>query len=205
MCGIFGYHGPNGPDPTLFGSIALEAGRRGPHGFGWAARHPDLGGSRLSGEHRPGTLSGHLADINRMVAGASTVLGHCRLATVGDWQDAGQLQPILSSGHAVAHNGVIDNPDDLEPGAATDSIALARAYARLRYDAVSPYTALDKLMGTAQARSWAVVVLDSNGRLYAHRHYHPLWRLITGGGIYLSSRRFHPDCDLLPEDIPTLI
>ena len=132
---------------------------------------------------------------------ATSILGHARLATVGDWRRVDQLQPITVAGYAVAHNGVIDNPDDLAgPGHPTDSIALAHAYAALRADGMHPFTALDKLVALARQRAWAVVVLDTNGRLYAHRHYHPLWRLDRPAGTYLSSQRFDPAAELVPAD-----
>ena len=151
----------------------------------------------LACTHHPTPLDEQLDAIRTLRS--TTILGHARLATVGDWRQVNQLQPVTVSGFALAHNGVIDNPADLAgPGHATDSIALAHAYAALRLEGVHPITALDKLVAAAIQRAWAIVVLDTNGRLYAHRHYHPLWRLDTDRGAYLSSQQFHPDAELLP-------
>lgn len=201
MCGIFGFHGPGAPDPGLLTTAAALAGRRGPHGCGWATR--DEWGTRTV--RHPSPLTERLDEVGRI--GARAVLGHSRLATMGDWRDVRQLQPFTVAGHALAHNGSIANPDDLYPGAATDSEALAHAYAAFRVAGRSPYAALEFLLGAiAQHTAWAVVVLDTTGRLYAHRHYHPLYRLDTGGeGVYLSSQRFHPAAELLPEDTAVLV
>lgn len=197
MCGLFGFYGTRSPDPELLTSAAAAAGRRGPHGCGWATRTPPMVG--LERTCHPGPLTDQLDTVRQIRA--TSVLGHARLATVGDWRQLDQLQPITVAGYALAHNGVIDNPGELAgPDHPTDSIALAHAYAALRAEGLHPFTALDKLVAAADQRAWAIAVLDTNGRLYAHRHYHPLWRLDTPRGIYLSSQQFDPAAQLVPAD-----
>jgi glutamine phosphoribosylpyrophosphate amidotransferase len=213
MCGIFAYRGTAAPElPTLTAAAAV-AGNRGPHGCGWAIQEAAHGGQSAVWYH-PGPLGNHIHELRATVAAfrQPTVLGHARLATVGDWRDAAQLQPVIADGYALAHNGVIRNPDQLWPaGAPTDSIALARAYAALRRGhppgatdrraGTHPAEALAKLMAVAEQTAWAVVVLDADGHLYAHRHYHPLYAVRDPDGVYLSSQRFGPRCEPLPEDV----
>jgi glutamine phosphoribosylpyrophosphate amidotransferase len=214
MCGIFAYRGTSAAlELPALTAAAVSAGRRGPHGCGWAIREATPGGQSAVWHH-PGPLANYIHELRTAAAAfrQPTILGHARLATVGDWRDVDQLQPVIADGHALAHNGVISNPDQLWPaGAPTDSIALARAYAELRRGhppgatdrraGMHPADALAKLMATAEQQAWAVVVLDTDGHLYAHRHYHPLYAVRNPGGVYLSSQRFGPRCVPLPEDI----
>lgn len=195
MCGIFAYTGVGPPDPQLLLAAAEGAGRRGPHGCGWVTYNP--GTPPVCVRHL-GPLGPHRDALTAITD--TRVLGHARLATVGDWQAPEQLQPALAGAHAVAHNGVIDNPDDLAPDAITDSYALAAAYAAMRGHGVPPTDTLAKLAAVFTARSWVVVVLDVDGQMYAHRRYHPLHRLATNVGTYLSSWAFHPDARPVAED-----
>jgi asparagine synthetase B (glutamine-hydrolysing) len=209
MCGIFAYRGDRPPQAALLEAAALAAGRRGPHGCGWSLQDRLPGSSSderyiLAHERWPGPFPDYREDFLRAIVGrvSPTVLGHARLATMGDWRDINQLQPVLAGAIAVAHNGVIANPDELWPaGAPTDSIALGYAYADLRTHGVGPVEALDKLMAAAEQTAWAVVALDLNGHLYAHRRYHPLYMAQDDhNGWYLSSQRFSPRCVALPEN-----
>lgn len=193
MCGIFGYHGTGSPDPLILRAAASGAGRRGPHGYGFAFRRPD---GALYGWHEIGPVN-----LDRLPqVGFNVILGHARLATVGDWRQREQLQPIVVDQHAIAHNGVISNPDDLTPHCVTDSIALAQAYGRLRREDVTPWEALEKLIASAEQRAWAIAVLDSSGPIYVHRHYHPLYSYRDDRGTYLSSQPFHDGATELGED-----
>ena len=194
MCGIFAFTGRE-PDRALLEQAALGAGRRGPHGWGWAARNDDR---PLVAHHYTVPLADSLDIVGDL--SATAILGHARLATVGDWRQHDQLQPIVVAGYALAHNGVIRNADQLDPGHATDSIALAHAYARERTAGRHPYEALDKLVATAEHEAWAIVVLDTNGALYANRHYHPLYLHKSRGGVYLSSHRLTTGDEALPPD-----
>jgi predicted glutamine amidotransferase len=201
MCGIFAYTGIT-PKADVLTAAALEAGRRGPHGHGWIARQAD-GSYR---EHRQlGALNG---DVGLLTSGPPprAVLGHARLATVGDWADINQLQPITVDGHAVAHNGTVYNSPTL--GSAllpTDSAALAFQYAMGREQGHAPAAALARVLEIAEQVSWAIVILDRDGQLIAHRHRHPLYQLRIPWGVYLSSRPFADGCQLLPEDKITVI
>jgi asparagine synthetase B (glutamine-hydrolysing) len=194
MCGIFAYHGTGAPDPDLLDAAASEAARRGPHGHGWVTRFP---GGELSEHRQLGELNGDLALLHDA---AGTVLGHARLATFGSWSDPEHFQPVVTAGHAIAHNGNVYNAGDLAAGAPTDTHALAVAYAALRTAGTPPGQALAELIARVRQQAWAVVILDADGTLLAHRHYHPLYASQSEGGVYVSSRPFHPSCAMLPAD-----
>ncbi len=206
MCGVWGFRGIK-PDPHLLWKAAEGASRRGPHGVGWAWTD---GPPYLQIMRAPGSIGPQRANIAALTA--SFIVGHARLATMGDWTSVDELQPAVSITegpdrplpHAIAHNGVIRNPDYLWPDAPTDSWALAHAYAAVR-ETRSPLDALDVLMKDADQVSWAVLVLDGTGLLVAHRNRHPLWVLDTDYGSYASSARFHPGCRALPEGQAVLV
>jgi predicted glutamine amidotransferase len=195
VCGIFAYHGAGRPDPELLTAAAVEAARRGPHGHGWVTRQPD---GTLTEHRQLGPLNGDLAALRE--ASATAILGHARLATSGAWDDTACFQPVTIAGHAIAHNGNVYNADELAAGAPTDTYALAIEYAALRAAGILPSQAFAEAIGKARQEAWAVVILDAGGGLHAHRHYHPLYALQADGGAYVSSRQFHPACELLPED-----
>ncbi|GAA4626939.1 hypothetical protein GCM10023196_037220 [Actinoallomurus vinaceus] len=195
MCGIFAYESSTPPDPELLVEAAVSASVRGPHGYGWVTRSPD------SAHHELGPVDpGKVRELT-----AAVVLGHARLATVGDWQDVAQLQPITAAGHALAHNGVVHNSAALGSHADTDSMLLAHLYATLRAAGHTPPDALTRLTKAASQQAWAIVVLDADGHLYAHRRYHPLYRHREADGVYLSSQPITPSGQLIPEDRPVLV
>jgi glutamine phosphoribosylpyrophosphate amidotransferase len=199
MCGIFAYSGTGPPDPDLLWAAADGAAQRGPHGYGWVTSN---GGGDLTIQHRLGALeadSGALTTIT-----ATRVLGHARLGTASGGDDPFALQPVVADGHALAHNGHVYNARELDFEARTDSTALARVYNRLRKN-TRPVQALADLARMADQRAWAIVVLDSTGGLYAHRHYHPLFWWRADDGVYVSSQHRHPDAAPVPEDRPVAV
>lgn len=200
MCGIFAFHGTGPVQPSMLAAVAVAAGRRGPHGTGCYAR--DHTGT-WQGDRRLGPVDRHLPWVTAL-AGA-TVLGHTRLATASNHRQVDALQPTITpGGDAVAHNGVIRNPLDLWPHPQpSDSAALALAYNALRDARVDPFAALEKLLTAADHVSWAVVVADRDGRLYAHRAHHPLYAHRSAEGVYLCSQPVSPDAEPLPEHVTT--
>ncbi|MCZ7478810.1 class II glutamine amidotransferase [Micromonospora sp. WMMC273] len=191
MCGIFAYAGSVPPETGHLAAAASGAARRGPHGHGWIARNPD-------GRHHLHTALGPLTHtaLHRIPATATALLGHARMATVGRYDDPDALQPWLVNAadgrvHAVVHNGNVYNADRLSdrPGAVTDSHALALAYADLRAAGLTPPVAIKALVDRAQQHAWVIAVLDSDGRLYGHRHRHPLYTCTAGSGaVYWTSQ-----------------
>lgn len=204
MCGIFAYAGRRPPEPVHLAAAALGASRRGPHGHGWVARNPG-GGTVIRADL--GRLDPR---VPALPADATTVLGHARMATVGQHDDLRGLQPLITDAtrpahagnqkHYVAHNGNVYNPDDLAPRAVTDSAALATAYANARLSGLEPKAAIADVIDRADQRAWVLVVLDAfDGRLYGHRFDHPLYTCTPlSGGTYWSSNPCCPYADLLP-------
>lgn len=204
MCGIFGYAGALPADPVHLTTAATGAGRRGPHGHGWAARTPD---GAVTLHTSLGPLDA--ARLRGIPAGSSAILGHARMATVGRYDDLAALQPWLADAglpgvgavHALVHNGNVYNANRLtDRPTVTDSHALALAYAQLRGSGLTPPVALKQLLDRAQQHAWAIVVLDADGRLYGHRYRHPLYRCNPPyGGVYWSSQPCCETAVLLPE------
>lgn len=195
MCGIFAFHGRT-PDPDLLAACINGASRRGPHGHGWAV----LDTSRSYMQRQLGTLADNTSRIvDACLDLDGTVLGHARMATSGSWNREENLQPFLVNETAIAHNGVIYNPDDLSVNAPTDTVAFTRAFHELRATGLTKPQTVEKLLATAQQTAWAIAVADRDSIL-VHRHYHPLYVLQAANGVYLSSHRFHADAEPVPAD-----
>jgi glutamine phosphoribosylpyrophosphate amidotransferase len=192
VCGIFAYAGIGSPDPDVLEACALAAGRRGPHGHGWITRD----GADMEVVRRLGPVADSVKEIRDITA--HLVLGHARLATFGDWQDPEQLQPIVAWRHGLAHNGSVYNAATMSPWAATDSIALASAYAAMRAAGQPPQAALDALVAGCQQHAWAIVIADADGSMLAHRSYHPLYTWPHKRGNYVCSWPLDPAAELLP-------
>ncbi|MBA9005971.1 class II glutamine amidotransferase [Thermomonospora cellulosilytica] len=188
MCGIFAYLGPARPDPDLLEAAATAAASRGPHGHGWAT-------SASTTRHEFGPLPP--AAVRDLTDRA--VIGHARLATTGDYRDRTGLQPVAAGGHWLAHNGTVRNWRTLTPDAASDSVALAELYAHHRRQLDGPH-ALRAALADADTAAWALLVLDVDGSLVVWRRGLPLWQHRHPTGLYLASRRFHPDAAPVPED-----
>lgn len=176
VCGIFAFTGLAAPDVDLLTSVAGKAAQRGPHSHGWA-------GHGLAAHRRLGPLD------TRSLTGitGTRLIGHARLATVGAHDDLAGIQPIAADGHLLVHNGTVTNWRDLVPHAHTDTGALAELYAAARRAALSPAGALRYVLVRAEQKAWAIVVLDADGTLLAHRHGLPLWSYTHSTGTYLAS------------------
>lgn len=191
MCGIFAYAGTI-PDPELVTAIAQAAATRGPHAHGWTTG---------TATHR---ALGPLDPAKAATMTSPRLLGHTRLATFGRYDDPTGIQPVTADGHHVALNGNIYNPTVVHPGTwPTDTHHLAHAYADARAADRDPRAALEHVFRTVESEAWAVVVLDATGTLVAYRCRLPLWHYRTPDGVYLASRRFHPQAQPVPENTLT--
>jgi asparagine synthetase B (glutamine-hydrolysing) len=195
VCGIFAYTGQGAPDRELLTAITRAAATRGPHAHGWT--DGDVTYHAL-GPMDPAAAAEGCQDAVRC-------LGHARLATFGKYDDIDAVQPISVSDHHVAFNGNIYNPTDVYPGEwPADTHHLAHAYATARAAGQGPGEALARALAPARMSAWAVVVLDACGALVAFRSGLPLFTHQADGGLYLASRRFHPDAEAVPEKTLTL-
>lgn len=178
MCGIFAWAAQTttiDPDQRLLERAVLGAAARGPHAHGWTTpgqtTHRALGSLDLSALPRP----------------RLRLLGHARLATIGQPRDLAAVQPIEIDGHHLVHNGNAATAYREHPQAASDSAALALIYATHRLHGHSPATALTYTAACIDS-PWALAVLDVNGSLLVSRHGLPLHSLrTTAHGLYLSS------------------
>lgn len=89
MCGLAGTVGPAFPE------LMALAAQRGPHCYGVA---------------RDGALqviAGGRYRAHRSTLGRGVALGHCRMASDGQYYDMFRAQPLVLHGLCIAHNGVI--------------------------------------------------------------------------------------------------
>lgn len=185
MCGILAWRGDTAPDPELYADLERYAGRRGPDGHGWWTPHEGSG-----------RALGQLKNLPRDPQAG--ILGHSRLATLGDSGFAG-VQPVIMGGTALVHNGNIYNWKDLAPDAATDSFALGAVYAQFRDNGERPEIALEHALALSHYEATALILWDEDGTLLAYRRRLPLWLLHHHTGVYLSSGPL-PGSVLVPED-----
>ncbi|MED3982393.1 hypothetical protein [Priestia megaterium] len=97
MCGIFGFIGKK-PNLHLLEEIAGLASTRGVHGWGIAGEKRFVKGK--------GKLEDHLHVLYDF-GEEPFIIGHCRLATFGNYN--GVVQPLRSERHTFAHNGNVYN------------------------------------------------------------------------------------------------
>lgn len=191
MCGIFGYVGETPADPDrLFD--AAQAGRRGPHAHGWVA----------DGEitRRLGPLDPHLVPNS-----PTTILGHARLATYGNPRDQLGIQPIIVGGHAVVHNGNVDNwRTFVSIRVPSDSWVIAMMYHRHRPFYDDPAPALAAVIAQLNIEDHAVVILDADGSLVASHAGLPLHHARTTDGVYVSSMPFADSLPVPEHDVRCL-
>ena len=129
MCGLFGFitRAGAGPDIARLKRIAIVTERRGRHAFGLAWISAD---GKLHTFKRPGPATENLEDLDQC-AGALVVVGHCRFATHGTWEDNRNNHPHRAGRGWIAHNGVVHNHTHLA-----------------RYYGLSPWTDCDsKVLG----------------------------------------------------------
>lgn len=214
MCGIAAFIG-EAADLELLELAAIEgAAPRGPHSWGWAWWLGEW--SRIVGD-------GPLPGPPDSCAPARVILGHSRLATsgaaAGDAPPPEAGQPIVVDGIALAHNGTVRDVPlaaehlNLPEPETSDSVLLAVAASR----ATGPLTsrlgsAVTFLAGGGHEHGFAppgpAVIVLSDGRGIAVARVgengdrpHPLYRLARPEGVYLTSRPFHDECELVGEGV----
>lgn len=102
MCGVIGYfaHQPKRQDLSDLKRLALESTIRGLHAFGWGWGTSSV--ICFSPEEWTDWL-------NPWTSGPPTsLIGHARYSTSGDWRTEANNQPLVLGGVQLAFNGVID-------------------------------------------------------------------------------------------------
>lgn len=159
--------------------LALLAARRGPQAHGWAAQ---------TGAHR---APGHVRTRIRDLPTRGPLIGHCRLATDGDWRDAANNQPFTADDGRtwIAHNGYVPDHEAIARSAGwrlrtrNDSELLAHVAA----SAPTIEEALAYVEAVLRDVPYAVLLLRG-GRIGYAADGLPLFRLDRPEGAYLCSR-----------------
>lgn len=208
MCGLFAFAGePGALDKGMLADVALQALKRGPHGWGIRWHVPGRGWSERRSRERL-----VVEVVDEVPGDADVVLGHCRLATSGDLNNLGGYQPITvgpeGAETSILHNGNVREyrwvaeAMGLERKTDSDSEVLALLVERVRSgrpDALGPRTSLalhlererlgdrtlvgDVTGALAHLDKLAPIALvaaragDAGPELVACRRSLPLWRL----------------------------
>lgn len=188
MCGLFGFTGEQ-LDIALLQRAAGEAGRRGPHAYGFAS---EAGIVRALG-----CMSDNLRALSQ--CRGTWVVGSARLATFGGYRKTEDNQPLVTEGAVLSHNGNV--------------YEYRRILAELNY---IPATEMDSealLAAIVQRQDWPALLEDlgkktpqaalvyRDGSYYTARYGHPLYALPVGAGTYYGSRPFDERCRLVPEGV----
>jgi glucosamine 6-phosphate synthetase-like amidotransferase/phosphosugar isomerase protein len=188
MCGLFGFITREGHDPDIarLKRIAIATERRGRHAFGLAWVTAD---GKLHTFKRPGPATANLGDLDQC-AGALVVVGHCRYATHGTWEDNRNNHPHRAGGGWIAHNGVVHNHAGLvrqyglAPRTACDSEVLGLLLAKIcgSLERRAACTARHADGPLAILGAWA-----KPARLLIVRNGNPLWFGETPRSFYFGS------------------
>ena len=192
MCGVFGFDGVRPVDVGAFAEVARLAARRGPHaaGIAWIAdeRVEILRAAEPWEKLEKRALAA--------VAGATRAIGHCRLATAGDYSDPADAQPLPVWDGAVAHNGNVYNWREL---AAEHGLVL-----RTRCDSeviglLTRARPLPEALALVDVASPAAVLALWPDRFEVARRGHPLYAWSRPEGTYYCSVRPADDARLVKE------
>ena len=125
MCGLFAFAGESGAlDKGLLAAAALQAMKRGPHGWGLRWHVPGEGPGAGWFERRSREKLA-VEVVEEIPDAADVVLGHCRLATSGDLNNLLGYQP-LTAGPPENPTSILHNGNVREYRWLADSIGLKR-------------------------------------------------------------------------------
>lgn len=174
MCGLFGFESQGGiPDKAIIIEIGVLASRRGPDSFGILT---DAGYSKALRRLAAQDLSG--------IEAGKYLVGHCRLSTVLGTNTEAAIQPIVSGGFAVAHNGTVENLVELgiNPASGNDSEAIAQ----LLDSTGRPLREVMAMIKTVGGYAIAAINLKT-GQIELASDRMPLWGLERDGVRYWCS------------------
>lgn len=149
MCGVFGFVQTDSNrrvDLSRLRNIARVTETRGHHAFGliWLDQQ-----GTVHTWKQPGSATQHLDQLDAC-ADAAVIIGHCRWATHGSFEDNRNNHPHVAWNHGwYVHNGVVHNHDEL-----TRRFTLTR---KTECDTEVLGLLLGKFKGTLTARAVATI------------------------------------------------
>lgn len=212
MCGVIGYDsgGPTKENFLPVLDLFRQSTIRGMHAFGYKAAWPD--GQRRSGKFH---ALGDLLDELFLMASEppSTLIGHTRYSTSGDWTAHANNQPVERDGYGLVFNGVIDmgTREEMEEryGVTLDSDNDGELALRWFIDRENGNPENFKLLHSKTGRSFAGIFMAPNGWLCIYRNEHrPLYTLGLQTRYIASTRDIfqragfsdYKDASLVPMD-----
>jgi len=186
MCGIYGYKGTE-LELDLLSIFGKEASRRGPDTNGIA--YIGHGKDQKIMTHKSRRLT--VDDLLLHVGEPAAVIGHARLATMGDHENIDEAHPIWGNGYALVHNGTIPNFRDLVSPEfeGTDSQALAMFISH----EPTVERCVEALQMVDRDAPIACAILLRDHLIIARREL-PLWFLAMENGFYFGSYRVNDIC-----------
>ena len=232
MCGIFGFVGHRQaqaefeepawatPQRELLQACARAAAQRGPDSCGLAWRMPPT--DAVTGRESDGFLqaSGSFEENLSLLShakGASLIVGHSRLATVGNPTDLRDAQPMRARDSAgrtvfVAHNGNVPNhlkvayEHELPLRTGCDSEVIAALLAGCAAEVITalrgreawkeeaPFERLKYTLLRLPVASYAILAIVDE-RLVVAASGLPLYFLQAPEGVYWCSVKFNSGCE----------
>lgn len=184
MCGLFGFKGKY-PDMKLLKHIGFLASTRGGHSFGFVWKE----GNKLSGNWQEGSLENHLGSLNRFKNYKGPIVGHCRLATTGNYADTKSSQPLIYKNLVIAHNGNVYNWKEIFKAYKWRSrfnIDSEAFIPSLLYNNLDIFRSLEEIQDSPMALS----VLTERRLILVSRGQPLYLKEETNDNIYYCSRRF---------------
>ncbi len=197
MCGVIGYYSdsPQAWHLNVVRKLFEQSDIRGKHAFGvtW------MDAGRIGGVQRSLTLESLVPGLATLRS--TTILGHARYSTSGDWKTKENNQPLVIGGTALVFNGVIDmrTKEEMERDygpmhTANDGELFIKAL-------LEGVKATEFISARNCSFAGCYII---GGRAYCVRNKRrPLWYAIHDGATYvMSTRHIGELCGLKPTELP---
>lgn len=184
ICGIFGFIGEQF-EPSTLAEVAREAGKRGPHGFGFA---------RLAEEEIE--VVKHQTPLQESISlvvekQTRLLIGNARLATFGSYENIHGYHPHSKGGFHIVHNGNVYKAPELIERYSLNLISDSDSEVIVHLIALAA--------GTLEERvNWALREIDCKTNMtllamnregiVAYSQGHSLFTTTRSNAVYLCSR-----------------